>query len=130
MKAELHRLILSSEKMVALGPQERYVFVLAGHIFNELMLLQKLVHTSRRPPDAPVPVLDASVGLSMFMLRLLAAKTHEAVDVLSKQSVRDVLIRDYFASDPDLQRQWEEAIMRTTTYCGYQRCATSWRFTT
>ena len=46
----------------------------------------------------------------MFMLRLLAAKTHEAVGVLSRQSVRDVLMRDYFASDPDLARQWEEAI--------------------
>jgi hypothetical protein len=110
MKVEVRRLNLSTKKLVGLGPQERYVFALAGHIFNDLMLLQKLVHTSRQPPDSPSPVLDASVGLSMFMLRLLAAKTHEAVGVLSKESIRDVLMRDYFASDAVLTDEWEKVI--------------------
>ena len=46
MKAQLSRISLSEDALRALDPQRRYVFALIGHIFNELMLLQKLIHVS------------------------------------------------------------------------------------
>lgn len=48
MQAEVSRLELSGDALRALGEHKRYVFALAGHVFNELMLLQKWI-VSRRP---------------------------------------------------------------------------------
>ena len=41
MQADVQRLSLSADALRELDPQRRYVFALVGHIFNELMLLQK-----------------------------------------------------------------------------------------
>jgi len=110
MQAEVRKLELSADALRALNPQSRYVFALAGHIFNELMLLQKWIHLSRRVPGNPGPQEDSSVGISMFLLRILAAKTHEALDVLKKQSVSEILRRDYFGRVDGLEVQWDQAL--------------------
>jgi hypothetical protein len=110
MQAEVQRLELSGGGLRKLSPQGRYVFALTGHIFNELMLLQKWIHVSRMAPGSLGPQQDAAVAISMFLLRMLAAKTHEALDVLKKQSVSDVLRADYFASVDGLAMQWDAAL--------------------
>lgn len=43
MPVELRKLTLSSEKFNSLSPADRYVFALVGHVFNELMILKKLI---------------------------------------------------------------------------------------
>ncbi len=110
MQAEVQRLELSGDGLRKLTPQGRYVFALTGHIFNELMLLQKWIHVSRMAPGNPGPQQDAAVAISMFLLRMLAAKTHEALDVLKKQSVSDVLRTDYFANVNGLAAQWDATL--------------------
>lgn len=110
MKAELNRLELSGDGLRKLTPQGRYVFALTGHIFNELMLLQKWLHVGRMEPGNPGPQQDAAVAISMFLLRMLAAKTHEALDVLNKKSVSDVLRADYFAKDNGLTAKWDATL--------------------
>lgn len=112
MQAEVRKLELSAEHLRGLAPQSRYVFALAGHIFNELMLLQKWIHVSRRPPGVEGPLEDASVGVSMFLLRVLAAKVYEALDVLTKQSVSDVLRADYFGKGEGLVAKWDATVDR------------------
>src|SRR5258708_3513919 len=99
MQAEVRKLELSADALRALAPQSRYVFALTGHIFNELMLLQKWVHISRRPPGNPGPQEDSAVAVTMFLLRVLSAKVYEALhdDALGKKSVLDVLRADYFS---------------------------------
>jgi hypothetical protein len=79
MQAEVRRLSLSANGLRALDPQRRYVFALVGHVFNELMLLQKWIHISRRAPEQPGPQEDAAVGVTFFLLRLLSAKVYEAL---------------------------------------------------
>jgi hypothetical protein len=115
MQAELQKLELSSEALRGLTEHERYVFALAGHIFNELMLLQKWIHVSRRAPGIPGLQEDASVGVSMFLLRMLAAKTYEALNVLKKQSVSDLLKAEYFGRVDGLVVQWDALIVRHDT---------------
>ena len=104
MQAEVRRLKLSADRLRALDPQGRYVFALAGHVFNELMLLQKWVHVSRRAPGNPGPEEDAAVAVTMFLVRMLSAKVYEAlhVDALGKKAVADVLRADYFGKVADL----------------------------
>jgi hypothetical protein len=112
MYAEVKRLELSATALRALGSQQRYVFALVGHIFNELILLQKWVHISRKAPGNPGPQEDAAVGVTMFLVRLLSAKVHEALHegALNKQSVADVLRADYFGNVDGLNEQWDAVL--------------------
>ncbi len=108
MKAEVQRLELSADALRKLDANQRYVFALVGHIFNELMLLQKWVHVSRKPPGDAGPAEDAAVGVTMFLIRLLSAKVYEALhdDALTKKSVDDVLRADYFGKVDGLNDKW------------------------
>lgn len=114
MQAEVKRLELSANQLRALDPQRRYVFALTGHIFNELMLLQKWVHVSRRSPGNPGPQEDAAVAVTMFLLRVLSAKVYEALhdDALGKKAVSDVLRADYFGKVEGLTEKWDAALVQ------------------
>lgn len=96
----------------ALDPHRRYVFALVGHIFNELMLLQKWVHISRKAPGNPGPQEDAAIGITMFLMRLLSAKVYEALhgDALGKASVLAVLRADYFGKADGLNEKWDAVL--------------------
>lgn len=112
MRAQVHRVALRQSALDALTADELYVFALAGHVFNELVLLQKWLHLSRVPPQAPNPEKDAGVGVSLFLLRLLAGKTYEALgpDALGKPSVKAVLKSRFFCDPLALAEAWEGAI--------------------
>ena len=112
MQAEVRRLELSADHLRALDPQGRYVFALTGHIFNELMLLQKWVDVSRRAPGHPGPEEDAAVAVTMFLVRMLSAKVYEAlhIDALGKKAVADVLRADYFGKVVGLTDKWDAAL--------------------
>lgn len=113
MQAEVRRLELSSTALRALDPHRRYVFALVGNIFNELMLLQKWVHISRRAPGYPGPQEDAAVGVTMFLVRMLSAKVYEALheDALSKKSIDEVLRAEYFGGVEGLEERWNEVLI-------------------
>jgi hypothetical protein len=106
---ELHRLNLSAAKLEALPPEELYVFALAGHIFNELMMLQKMVLAGAPPLESHPFVQDAGVARAIFSLRLLVGKTHEAMKSLSKQSVISVLKARFFNRVDGLTEKWDAA---------------------
>ena len=114
MEAEVLKLELKADALRALSPQSRYVFALTGHIFNELLLLQKWIHVSRRSPGDPGPQEDAAVGITMFLLRVLASKVYEALhkDALTKQSVDDVLRAEFFGKVDGLTDTWDATLKR------------------
>lgn len=116
MKASVRRLNLSDLKLKALTERERYVFALTGHVFNELMLLQKLIHVSRHPVGGENPTKDASLAVSLFFLRMLTAKTHEALKILKKDSIRTVLVTDYFNHVEGLIVKWDERCKNSLTW--------------
>lgn len=106
---KLHKLALSESKLRGLDPQELYVFALAGHVFNELMMLQKVLLTSMPAPGSHPFVQDAGVDVSLFALRLLVGKTEEAMKALSKHSVDEVLRSKVFALRPGIEQRWKDA---------------------
>lgn len=114
MQAEVQKLELDADGLCALSLHERYVFALAGHVFNELMLLQKWLHVSRRPPGVAGPQEDAAVDISMFLVRLLSAKVYEALheDALTKPSVDAVLRADHFGKVDGLSAKWDAALVQ------------------
>ncbi|KVE91461.1 hypothetical protein WJ01_27115 [Burkholderia vietnamiensis] len=112
MQAEVKRLELSETALQALSPLQRYVFALVGHVFNELILLQKWAHSSRRSPGNPGPQEDAGVAITMFLIRLLSAKVYEALhdDALGKKCVAEVLRADYFGKVDGLNDKWDAVL--------------------
>ena len=107
--AIVHQWMLSAAKLRALPETDRYVFALVGHIHNELMALQKMVLVAKPPLNAPGPVKDAGVGLTMLMLKTLLGKTYEALDTLKANKVADRLKANYFLN-PNHLRQWEDSL--------------------
>lgn len=112
MTAEVRRLHLSATALKSLTPEQRYVFALASHVFNELMLLMKWVDMSRMPPGTTGPREDAAVGVSMFLIRLLASKLYEGLhsDALRRESTDSTLRTDYFRHVDGLEQQWDKAL--------------------
>ncbi|MET3493030.1 hypothetical protein [Variovorax boronicumulans] len=110
MPVEIFRKNLNAAKLRGLDAQSRFVFASAGHVFNELLLLQKLVHVSRLPPNIEGPAMDSSVGVAMFMLRTLVGKTYEAILLLRKQTIATPLRDQYFASVAGLSERWDEVL--------------------
>jgi hypothetical protein len=110
VNGSVQRLNLSATGLKALSMHERFVFALSGHVFNELMLMQKLMHISRRPPEDVGPLADASVGTSLFVLRILVAKTYEALYSLSRPDVKEELAKNYFPKVDGLANQWEATV--------------------
>lgn len=128
MPATLHKINLSSAKLKALGPNERYVFVLVGHIFNELMTLQKVMLVSQPPTEAHPFITDAGMTLSIIWLRLMVGKTHEAITCLKRESVQQVLRAQFFAPVEGLSEQWEAALQKYEDLTWLQRIRNSKAF--
>jgi len=123
MNTRLWRLNLSESKLRDLNTHQRYVYALTGHVFNELMLIMKTLHVSRRPPGTEGPLMDASVGTSMFMVRILVGKTHEALARLTRQSIREVLEAEYFSHIEGLTGRWVSTVdqYNSRTWLGHVR---------
>jgi hypothetical protein len=109
---ELHKLILSADKLRGLLPFDRYVFALTGHVFNDLMILQKLVSVSKPPSDLHPLDQDAAVGVTMFLFRTLLGKTYEAMDLLGSQKIASHLTTNYFSLVDGLEQRWNDAVVR------------------
>lgn len=92
-----------------LDTSERYAFAIAGHVFNETMLLQKLVLISTPPEGSHQFIKDASVGSAIFALRILVGKTEEAMKILTKDSVESVLRDKFFSLVDGLEVRWDDA---------------------
>lgn len=113
MHAEVKRLQLSADALRALSPHQRYVFALTGHVINELQLLSKWVHISRWPDKEQLgPQEDAGVGVTMFLIRLLSSKVYEALLVLRKESVAEVLNAHYFGKVEGLNEKWKDVLAK------------------
>lgn len=110
--AELHRLDLNADKFRAIPARDRYVFALAGHIFNEVMTLQKLLMTAKPKPGAHPFETEGAAGMAILFLKLLVGKTHEAMSTLTRQSVAHILRDSFFHRHGGLQDRWEAAVAR------------------
>ncbi|CAM8661897.1 hypothetical protein MCEMSHM24_00740 [Comamonadaceae bacterium] len=76
---EMYALTVPLEAVKKLSNEQRFAYYMLGHMFNELMCLQKLVsfslpkHDDRRPAR-----LRPELGQAMFLFRLASGKIWEA----------------------------------------------------
>ena len=86
-----------------LSDEQRFAYYLLGHIFNELMCLQKLVGFSLPKHDDNRPArLRPELGQAMFLFRLASGKIWEASESIRKtKELAGTLRKDVLPHMPD-----------------------------
>ena len=109
---EMYELKVPLAAIRKLSNEQRYVYYLLGHMFNELMFLQKLAgfavstmnkHTDRRPARA-----NPEQAQALFLFRMSSAKVWEAVETIRKKDMSMVLRTDIFPHMPDGQSRLDD----------------------
>ena len=86
-----------------LSDEQRFAYYLLGHIFNELICLQKLVGFSMPKHDDSRPArLRPELGQAMFLFRLASGKIWEASESIRKtKQLAGTLRKDVLPHMPD-----------------------------
>lgn len=91
---QMFKIKVPLEAVKRLSSEDRYSYYILGHVFNELMTLQKLFGFSMQKHDDTREVRVVPEWAQTLMLfRMSASKMHEAVLVLHSKQVSDMLSR-------------------------------------
>jgi hypothetical protein len=90
--------------ILALSPAERYAYYMLGHLFNELMFMQKLLHYAlpKHEDDRLVRRLP-EFGQLFMIARIVVGKLWEAKLTLEKRELADVLDKSFTPLMPHAQ---------------------------
>jgi hypothetical protein len=77
------RLVIDKKGVLSLEDIHRQFFFLAGHMFNELVVLRRLLLYSEKPEESSI-LRDARSTWSLIILRLLAGKLWESWSAVKK----------------------------------------------
>lgn len=114
---EVRQLTLNVDRVLALTSEERYAYYMLGHMFNELMCLQKLLgyalpkHEDRRPMR-----LEPEMAQAMFLFRLAAGKMWEARVAVTRREMAKTLAQSFQPLNPDAHGRlvdWQRAVAKT-----------------
>lgn len=102
------------ERVAALTPHQRYSYYLLGHVFNEMMSLQKIIGFAIPKHDDIRPARrNAEIAQLFFLFRLAASKIYEFQAAVNKKEVKVALDELVFAKTPqlrDLLRNFNKAV--------------------
>ncbi|MGF6648548.1 hypothetical protein [Paraburkholderia sp. GAS82] len=101
-KLQLEHLEISHHVWNAEPEETRYAVLLLGHIFNEVMTLQKLAIVSiPHPSDPETPEKIGRVSRALFLSRMLSGKVHEAKERINKPEINTFLRERCYPHMPD-----------------------------
>lgn len=99
-KIELHHQKIPKERFAALSDDEKYCFLLLGHIHDEISWLQRMAYAASRYEPRGVDVeSSAQMMQATFLARLFLGKLFEAKVVLNKGTLLREFIVAYFNPD-------------------------------
>jgi hypothetical protein len=106
---EIKEFRIPVEKVISLTPHQRYTYYLLGHVFNELMSLQKLIGFAipKHEDETPARIRAENAQL-FFLFRLAASKLFEFERVLNKKEFRISLEELVFITSPELKGKLRE----------------------
>ena len=88
------------DRFDALSPEEKYCFLLLGHVHDEISWLQRMAYAaSRQKPRESEVECSASMMQAMFMARLFLGKLFEIHVALDKSKPLQEFIALYFKPD-------------------------------
>lgn len=101
---EIRKITIPVEIIANLNAQERYAYYILGHIFNELMTLQKLVLVAIPKHDEITAVRNnAEIAQLLLLFRLSGSKIYEFHSTINCQEVGAALRTLIFPERPDLR---------------------------
>ena len=90
---EIRTLRIPAEAVKQLSHENRFAYYLLGHIFNELMALQKVVAFALPKHDDHRPArFRAELAQSLFLFRLASGKIWEASNAIRSKEVAQLLL--------------------------------------
>lgn len=93
----------------ALTPKDRYAYYLLGHMFNELMFLQKLLIVTMRQSEKPTPPeLCAGNAQALIVFRIAAGKLWEAWQVMTSSELSHSLRESFLPLIEGSKERWKE----------------------
>ncbi len=105
---EIEEIRIPIAKIAALSEQERFTYYMLGHMFNELMCLQKLVafsmpkHTDHRPAR-----LRPELSQTMLLFRIACSKLWEAIIRLRQPEMTQTMANAILPKMPDGAQRWK-----------------------
>jgi len=100
---EIFELRIPIESISKLTAPQRYTYYLLGHIYNEMIALQKIIGFALPKHDDIRPARrNAEIAQVFFLFRMAASKIYEAQAAINSKEVRDTLNELVFDSSPDL----------------------------
>lgn len=107
---EMYALSVPLAAVRKLSNEQRFAYYLLGHIFNELMCLQKLVSFALPKHDDTRPArLRPELGQAMFLFRLASGKIWEASKVIREtKELARTLREDVLPHLPDGMKRLKE----------------------
>jgi hypothetical protein len=101
---KLFELRIPLERVSTLTAHQRYTYYLLGHIFNEMIALQKIIGFALPKHDDIRPARrNAEIAQVFFLFRMAASKIYEAQAAINSKEVRDTLNELVFPFSPDLR---------------------------
>ncbi len=106
---EIQEVRLPIAKIAEPSSQERHTYYMLGHMFNELMCLQKLAsftmpkHKDRRPAR-----IRPELSQTMLIFRLASSKLWEAIIKLRRDEIRLILAKNVLPKMSDGTRRWKD----------------------
>ncbi|MBW0450822.1 hypothetical protein [Paraburkholderia phenoliruptrix] len=81
---QLQKITLPKDAWAALSDEDQYAISVLGHIFNEVMILQRLMHAVQPRKHRTKVEVSGSVCQVLFLYRLFLAKIFEANERINK----------------------------------------------
>lgn len=105
---EMYRIRIPVDAVKRLTAEERFAYYLLGHIYNELMCLQKLLgHALPKHEDLRPARRDPEFGQAVFLFRVAAGKLWEAKLALDGKEVSTTLRNRIFPLQSDGMNSWK-----------------------
>jgi hypothetical protein len=113
--AQLQRITLTKSDLDRIPPDERFIYVMAGHLANEVSILQKLLIIGRNSLDREGAAGEAARVQQFLLIKLLAGRLHEANVLISRHYYGKKLHQKYEA---DLSEKARDSLFKLRKYFG------------
>jgi hypothetical protein len=103
-RIQVGRVRIPKDRVLALAHQERYVFYLLGHVFNELSMLRKFIAFAFNQVEQEKNFLnEPDVAQAMFLFKLAAMKLVEFRNAITRHDASHTIRTSYFSLREDLE---------------------------
>ncbi|WP_157201675.1 hypothetical protein [Massilia sp. Root418] len=100
---KISKITIPVDKISSLSAHERYTYYVLGHVFNEMMTLQKLVGFAiPKHNDSRAPRKSAEFAQLFMIFRLAASKIYEFKNIANGKEVKTSLDKLVFSKEPRL----------------------------